>query len=97
MYARVTTIQIQDGKFEEAIGIAKDSIAPLAKEQPGFKNLLALTNPEDEEVLLISLWETEEALHAGEDSGYYEDQIGKLSTVLDGRALRENYTVDNLA
>jgi heme-degrading monooxygenase HmoA len=97
MHARVTTIRVQDGRFEEAIGIAKDSIAPLAKEQPGFKNLLALSDPDDGEVILISLWETEDALHAGEDSGYYEDQIGKLSAVLEGRALRENYTVDTLA
>ncbi len=97
MHARVTTIRVQEGKFEEAIGIAKDSIAPLAKEQPGFKNLLALTAHDDGEVIFISLWETEDALQAGEDSGYYEDQIGKLSTVLDGRALRENYTVDTLA
>jgi heme-degrading monooxygenase HmoA len=97
MYARMTTIRVRDGKFDEAIGIAKDSIAPLAKEQPGFMNLLALTDSDDGEVVLISLWETEGDLQAGEDNGYYEDQIGKLSTILDGRAMRENYTVDTLA
>lgn len=97
MYARVTTIRTQDGKVEEAIGIARKSIAPLAQEQRGFKSLLALTDSDDGEVIFISLWETEDDLRAGEDSGYYEDQIGKLSAVLDGRALRENYTVDNLA
>ncbi|MGH3090217.1 MAG: antibiotic biosynthesis monooxygenase family protein [Rubrobacteraceae bacterium] len=97
MYARMTTIRTQEGKVEEAIEIARDSIAPLAKEQPGFKSLLALTDSEDDEVVLISLWETEDDLQVSEDNGYYEDQIGKLSSVLHGRAVRENYTVDTLA
>lgn len=97
MYARVTTIRVREGKVEEAIAIGRGSIAPLAKEQPGFEGLLALTDHDDGEVVFISLWETEDALKAGEDSGYYEDQIGKLSSVLDGRAVREHYTVDTLA
>jgi heme-degrading monooxygenase HmoA len=97
MHARVTTIRVREGKVGEAMEIAKGSIAPLAREQPGFKNLLALTDHDDGELIFISLWETEGDLQAGEDSGYYEDQIGKLSTVLDGRAVRENYTVDTLA
>lgn len=97
MHARVTTIRTREGKMGEAIGIARESIAPLAKEQPGFKSLLALTDHDDGEVIFISLWETEDALQAGEDNGYYEDQIGKLSAVLTGRAVRENYTVDTLA
>ncbi|MDX6380357.1 MAG: hypothetical protein QOI57_1381 [Rubrobacteraceae bacterium] len=86
MYARVTTIRTQPGKVEEAISIARDSIAPHAKEQQGFKGLLALASSEDEEIIFLSLWETEDALQAGEDSGYYEDQLGKLSSILAGRA-----------
>lgn len=97
MYARTTTIQTEPGKVEEAIDIARDSIVPLAKEQPGFKGLLAMTSTEDEDVVLISLWETEDDLKASEDNGYYEDQIGKLSSVFIGRALREVYEVSTLA
>jgi hypothetical protein len=48
-------------------------------------------------LLLPSLWETEDALQAGEDSGYYEDQLGKLSSILAGRASREVYEASNLA
>lgn len=97
MYARTTTIQAQPGKIEEAIGIARDSIVPRAKEQQGFKGLLALASTDDEEIILISLWETEDDMDASEENGYYEDQIGKLSSVFVGRALREAYEVSTLA
>lgn len=97
MYARVTTVRTQPGKVEEAISIARDSIAPHAQEQQGFNDLLALASSEDEEVIFLSLWETEDDLITSEDSGYYEDQLGKLSRILAGRAFREAYEVSNLA
>lgn len=97
MYARATTIRTQPGKVGEAINIARESIAPHAKEQQGFKGLLALASSDAEEVVFLSLWETEADLKAGEDSGYYEDQLGKLSSIFTGRALREVYEVSHLA
>lgn len=97
MHARMTTIRTQPGKVEEAIGIARDSIASLAREQQGFKSLLMLRVPESEEVIFISLWETEDDLEASEDSGYYEEQVGKLSSILAGRAIRETFEASTLA
>ena len=97
MYARMTTIRTQPGKLAEAIVIARDSIVPRAKEQRGFKSLLALTDPENEEIIFISLWETEDDLGAGEDSGYYEEQLGKLSSVSAGQAVREAFEANLLA
>ena len=97
VHARMTTIRTQPGKLAEAIAIARDSIAPRAKEQQGFKSLLALTDAESGEIVFISLWETEEDLAAGEDSGYYEEQLGKLSSVLAGQAVRESFEATFLA
>jgi heme-degrading monooxygenase HmoA len=97
MHARMTMIRTQPGKLEEAVTIGRDSIVPLAKEQPGFKSLVALTDSESEELIFISLWETEEDLEAGENSGYYEEQLGKLSSVLAGQAVRETFKADILA
>ncbi len=97
MYARMTTIRTQPGKLAEAIGIARNSIASHAKEQQGFKSLLALVDAEDEEIVFISLWETEDDLEAGENSGYYEEQLGRLSAVLAGHAVREVFEADVLA
>ena len=97
MHARMTTIRTQPGKMEEALVIAREFIAPHAEEQPGFKSLVALVDHESEELVFISTWETEEDLEEGENSGYYEDQIGRLSSVLVGQAVREAFEVHNLA
>lgn len=97
MHARTTTIRTQPGKVAEAISIARDSIASRAKEQQGFRGLLALSSSESEEIIFISLWETENDLEAGENSGYYEEQLGELSSVLVGRAVREVHEFSTLA
>jgi len=97
MHARMTTIRTQPGKLAEAMDIARDSIAPHAKGQRGFKSLLAFVDREDDEIVFVSLWETEEDLEAGENSGYYEEQLGKLSAVLTGHAKREAFEATVLA
>ncbi|WP_041328393.1 antibiotic biosynthesis monooxygenase family protein [Rubrobacter xylanophilus] len=93
MYARVTTTRIQPGKVEEAIGIARDSIAPAAREQRGFGGFLLLADREAGKGLAITLWETEDDLRASEASGYYREQLGKLKEVLAGPPEREAYEV----
>lgn len=97
MHARMTTIRTQPGRMAEAMEIARDSIAPHAEGQQGFKSLLAFMDAEDDEIIFISLWETEDDLEVGENSGYYEEQIGKLSSVLAGQATRENFEASVLA
>ena len=59
MHARMTTIRTQPGKVAEAMDIARGSMTPHASEQQGFKGLLALTDPESDEVVFISLWDTD--------------------------------------
>src|SRR5258706_13527609 len=44
MYARMTTIQTQPGTIDEAIRIAQDAVLPAARQQPGFKGVLALVD-----------------------------------------------------
>ena len=97
MHARMTTIRTQPGKMEQALVIARDSIAPHAEEQQGFKSLVALTDPESGDLVFISLWETAEDLEASENSGYYEEQLGRLSAVLTGHAKREAFEANVLA
>ncbi len=42
MYARVTTIQFQQGRFEEGMQIARESVEPAVRQQSGLKSFLAL-------------------------------------------------------
>ena len=83
MYVRVTTLQWQIGKkveaLEEAIHIVEESIVPVTKQQPGFKGFLTLLDRRGGKLILLTLWETEAALKAGETSGYYREQIAKFA------------------
>jgi heme-degrading monooxygenase HmoA len=83
MYARVTTLQWQLGKkveaLDEAIAIVKESIVPVSRQQPGFKGFLTLLDRRGGRLLLLTLWETEAALKAGEASGYYREQIAQFA------------------
>lgn len=83
MYVRVTTLQWQIGKrietMDEAIRIVEESIVPAARQQPGFKGFLTLVDRRGGKLILLTIWETEAALKAGEASGYYREQIAKFA------------------
>jgi len=94
MHARVMTALVQAGKRDEFINIYRDSIAPVAKEQKGFKGIFLLTEPETGKVISITLWETEAAMAAGEASGYLQEQVAKVARLLTAPPVREHYEVN---
>lgn len=83
MYVRVTTLQWQIGKkiesMDEAIHIVKESIVPVARQQPGFRGFMTLADRRGGKLILLTLWETEAELKSGEASGYYREQIAKFA------------------
>jgi heme-degrading monooxygenase HmoA len=83
MHVRVTTLQWQIGKkietIDEAIRIVEESIMPVTRQQPGFKGFLTLADRRGGKIILLTFWETEAALKAGEASGYYREQIAKFA------------------
>jgi heme-degrading monooxygenase HmoA len=93
MHARVVSIQLQPGKTNEAVNLFRDSVVPAAQQQPGFKNLLLLTDPTTGKGLSISLWETEADMTAGEASGYFQAQLAKFGGILAAPPAREQYEV----
>ncbi len=93
MHARVTTVRIRPGKLEETLEIGRNSIAPAAGEQRGFVGLYLLTDAETGVGISITLWETEEDLKAGDESGYYREQLDKLAGVLADRPESQVYEV----
>jgi heme-degrading monooxygenase HmoA len=91
MYARASTLTLQQGKTDEAFRIFSDSVIPAAKKQQGFKGSLWLKDTNANKVIGITLWETEANLKASETSGYYQEQIAKFATVMAGSSTREVY------
>ena len=93
MYTRVVTLQIQPGKAEEAVRIFRDSVVPAAKQQPGFKSALLMTDSNGGKGIAITFWETEADREANEGSGYFQQQVAKVGQVVAAPPTRENYEV----
>lgn len=93
MYARVTTIQFQPGKVDEASRIVQSSIVPVMKEQKGFKGGLLFTQQDTGKAVSINLWETEANLTAFETSPLYRELLGKIAGLLAGPPVSERYKV----
>ena len=93
MHARVSTAQVQPGRLDKLVSVSRDSVLPAARQQEGFKGGLWLTDPGTNKAMIVTLWETREAMEAGERSGYYREQIGKFGGMLAGDVVREAYEV----
>ena len=91
MYARVTNIQLQAGKTAQAVGIYRDFVVPAAKRQKGFQSLLLLTDANTGKGLSISIWETQDAMKAGEASGYFQEQVARFGSLVAAPPVRECY------
>lgn len=96
MHARVTNVRIDPGLLEEVVNTVQGSVAPAAAQQRGFKGLLMMSDPDTGEGMVISLWETKEDLEAGEASGYYDEQLGRVASSLVGSSVRQVYGVNLL-
>ena len=93
MYARLSTAAVQPDKMDEVIAVSRDAGLPAARQQPGFKGALWLTDRDANKLMAVSLWEIREDMETGEQSGYYREQIGRLGGMLAGDVVREAYEV----
>ncbi len=83
-------------QLDEALEVTRSAILPVMKQQQGFKGVLTLVDRQTGKATSITLWETEADLKAGESSGYYQQQVGKLASFVAAPPIREVYeaTVD---
>jgi heme-degrading monooxygenase HmoA len=93
MYARVTTFQLQPGKIDAWLHIAHESVIPVVRQQRGYKNGLVLTDTNANKIVVITLWETETDMKAGETSGYYREQLAQVVPLLAAVPVPEAYEV----
>jgi heme-degrading monooxygenase HmoA len=77
----------------EAVRIYRESVVPAAKEEQGFKGALLLTDPYTGEGVSISLWESEDDMHASEASGFYHRKLDQLDTLFISTPVRKHYEV----
>ena len=93
MFARVTIVQMKKDKVDEAINLFRESVVPAAKSQKGHKDIYLLTDRSTGKGLSIAIWDTEEDAIANEQSGYYQEQLGKFKDLFTAPPVREGYEV----
>jgi heme-degrading monooxygenase HmoA len=83
MYARMTVAQVQPERFDEAVTTVQDAFLPAAKEQPGYRGFLLLTERGQQQLVGISLWESEaDVQFTGGTSGYYQQRMAAFAELL---------------
>jgi heme-degrading monooxygenase HmoA len=93
MFARITLVQIKQGRLDEAIQLFAESVVPAAKSQNGFRAMYLLSDRGTGKGIAIGFWESEADALANEQSGYYQEQLGKFRDLFAGPPVREAYEV----
>ena len=93
MFARLTIVQVKIDKLDEAIKIYEDSVVPTAKSQKGFQGAYLLTDRNTGKGISCTLWDSEEDAVANEQSGYYQEQVGKFKDFFTAPPVQEGYEV----
>ena len=93
MFARLTIVQVKIDKLDETIKIYEDNVVSAAKSQKGFQGAYLLTDRNTGKGISCTLWDSEEDAIANEQSGYYQEQIGKFKDVFAAPPVHEGYEV----
>ena len=94
MLARVTTLQVQEGKLNEAQRILRESIVPALRQQPGSAGVISLSQPETSRAMVIAFWESQEALDAADAQGFWQSQVAQTVFLMESVPTREVYQVE---
>ena len=83
MYARVSNGIAREGRLEDLVRLASETLAPRALEQEGCRGMLVLTHAGTGRAISISLWETQEALLESESSDYMRELLAQVGELLE--------------
>ena len=86
-------MQFQQGKFEEGMQIARETVEPAVQQQSGLKSYLALADSNTGKAMLVSVFEAEADAKAGVSSGFVREQTAKIAPLLAGAPVTEFYEV----
>ena len=93
MFARVTVVQMKTDKFDESVKLYEESVVPAAKSQKGYLGAYLLADRKTGKSLSISVWDSEEDAITNEQSGYYQEQVGKFKDLFTAPPVQEGYEV----
>ncbi|MDA0771014.1 MAG: hypothetical protein O2821_12465 [Chloroflexi bacterium] len=82
MHGRIVSVQVAPEDLETATSIYVESVVPAAEQQEGFKGAILFTDAATGKAISITIWDSEKDLLQGQESGYYQEQIGKFTEYL---------------
>ena len=68
MHARMTTIEGQADRIDEAVREVESTVLPVLREQDGFKGFTVHVNRSSGKVVGTSYWESQKAMEASEEA-----------------------------
>ena len=79
MYARMTVAQAKPDSFDEAVTSVRETFLPSAQEQPGYHGFQLLKDRATQQLVGISIWETEAGMRtSGEAGGYFNEAMDRF-------------------
>ena len=69
MHTRMTVAQVQPERFDEAVAAVQEAFLPAAREQPGYRGFLLLSDRTTQQLVGISVGETEADLQTSGGGG----------------------------
>jgi heme-degrading monooxygenase HmoA len=91
MFARVSTFQYQRGALDELVKLFNESVIPANRERADHLRTYFLVDSAAEQAMVITVWESYEALAAGDNDGFYQAQVGKVQHLLASGVARHVY------
>ena len=90
-HARFVYVHLQPDKIDDAIALFRHTILPATQEQTGFQGARLLVDRASAHGVIVTLWESEAAMHATEASGYLGEQLAKLGELFSAPPTRAAY------
>jgi len=93
VYARVSRFEGPPDAIDESLRQAREQVLPQAKQDEGFKGMIALGDRHSGKILGITFWESEEAMRASEEDA---NRLREQSAETGGQQIAgvERYEVD---
>ena len=76
MFARTFTIEGRREQLDEFARTGQEKILPALRRLEGFEGVLVLAKRQNGKILMVTLWESEEALRGGEEASHFFRAFG---------------------
>ena len=82
MFARNVTFHLKSNMFSDYTRTFENDTLPLLRKQKGFQDEITLSNPNSQDVIAISLWDSKANAEAYNTNGYPEvlRTLGRMIT-----------------